>query len=56
MQDKEIKKLIGDLEMMAATAEPGLVMTNEMCVNCCATLLQAANQLKASLKKGICEN
>lgn len=46
MKNLEIKKLIGDLEMMAAAAEPGVVITEEMSVTCCVTLLQAVNELK----------
>lgn len=42
----EMKKLIGDLEMMAAAAEPGVVVTEEMSVTCCVTLLKAAKELR----------
>ncbi|OCH31982.1 hypothetical protein A6E13_15805 [Aliivibrio fischeri] len=42
----EMKKLIGELEMMAAAAEPGVVITEEMSVSCCVTLLKAVNELK----------
>ena len=45
----EMKKLIGDLEMMAAAAEPGVVVTEEMSVSCCVTLLKAANELRLRL-------
>ncbi|TPA69921.1 hypothetical protein DXJ77_23395 [Vibrio parahaemolyticus] len=46
MRNLEIKKLIGDLEMMAAAAEPGVVITEEMSITCSITLLQAVNELK----------
>lgn len=45
----EMKKLIGDLEMMAAAAEPGVVVTEEMSVTCCVTLLKAAKELRCHL-------
>ncbi len=46
MKNLEIKKLIGELEMMAAAAEPGVVLTEEMSITCSATLLKAVNELK----------
>ncbi|MBF4228160.1 hypothetical protein EAY71_25920 [Vibrio anguillarum] len=51
----EMKKLIGDLEMMAAAAEPGVVVTEEMSVSCYVTLLKAANELRRRLngEKGV---
>lgn len=51
----EMKKLIGDLEMMAAAAEPGVVVTEEMSVSCCVTLLKAASELRRRMNsdKGV---
>lgn len=47
MENKlEMKKLIGELEMIAAAAEPGVVVTEEMSVICCVTLLKAAKELR----------
>ncbi|ELX7527410.1 hypothetical protein SKP09_004543 [Vibrio parahaemolyticus] len=46
MKNLEIIKLIGDLEIMAAAAEPGVVLTEEMSITCSVTLLQAIAELK----------
>ncbi|MEZ9880547.1 hypothetical protein [Vibrio sp. 10N.261.51.E5] len=46
MKNLEMKKIIGDLEMMAAAAEPGVVITEEMSVSCSVTLLKAICELK----------
>ncbi|WP_341852033.1 hypothetical protein [Vibrio vulnificus] len=46
MKNMEIKKLIGDLEMMAAAAEPGVVITEEMSLSCSMTLLKAVKELR----------
>lgn len=46
MKNLEIKKLIGELEMMAAAAEPGVVVTEEMSITCSVTLLKAVDELK----------
>ncbi|EDP57239.1 hypothetical protein [Vibrio sp. AND4] len=46
MKKLEIKKIIGDLEIMVAAAEPGVVLTEEMSVTCCVTLQQAIAELK----------
>lgn len=46
MKNLEIKKIIGDLEMMAAAAEPGVVITEEMSISCSVTLLKAIDELK----------
>ncbi|TCN02954.1 hypothetical protein [Vibrio crassostreae] len=46
MKNLEIKKMIGDLEMMAAAAEPGVVITEEMSISCSVTLLKAIDELK----------
>ena len=46
MKNMEIKKLIGDLEMMAAAAEPGVVITEEMSLTCSMTLLKAVKELR----------
>ncbi len=46
MNNLEIKKIIGDLEVMAATAEPGVVITTEMSASCNVTLLKAVNELR----------
>jgi len=46
MKNIEIKKLIGDLEMMAAAAEPGVVITEEMSLSCSMTLLKAVKELR----------
>lgn len=46
MKNLEVKKLIGDLEMMAAAAEPGVVITEEMSLSCSMTLLKAVKELR----------
>lgn len=46
MKNLEIKKMIGDLEMMAAAAEPGVVITEEMSISFSIILLKAASELK----------
>lgn len=46
MKNMEIRKLIGDLEMMAAAAEPGVVITEEMSLSCSMTLLKAVKELR----------
>lgn len=46
MKNMEIKKLIGDLEMMAAAAEPGVVITEEISLSCSMTLLKAVKELR----------
>ncbi|MDL1992999.1 hypothetical protein [Vibrio parahaemolyticus] len=46
MKNMEIKKLIGDLEMMAAASEPGVVITEEMSLSCSMTLLKAVKELR----------
>ena len=46
MNNLEIKKIIGDLEVMALATEPGVVITKEMSVSCSATLLKAICVLK----------
>lgn len=55
MKNLEIKKLIGDLEMMAAAAEPGVVITEEISVTCSITLLRAVGELKKKVheEKGV---
>jgi hypothetical protein len=49
MKKAKIQKIIGELELMAAAAEPGVVMTEEMSVICCSVLLNAVKQLKDDL-------
>ncbi|MCS0306352.1 hypothetical protein [Vibrio diabolicus] len=49
MKNLDIKELIGELEMMEAAAEPGVVLTEEMSVTCSATLLRAVKELKKKL-------
>lgn len=51
MKNMEIKKLIGDLEMMAAAAEPGVVITEEMSISCSMTLLKAASELRIKVRE-----
>ena len=51
MKNMEIKKLIGDLEMMAAAAEPGVVITEEMSISCSMTLLKAASELRRKIRE-----
>ncbi len=51
MKNMEIKKLIGDLEMMAAAAEPGVVITEEMSISCSMTLLKAASELRRKVRE-----
>ncbi len=51
MKNLEMKKIIGDLEMMAAAAEPGVVITEEMSISCSITLLKAASELR----RKVCE-
>ncbi|HDY8076632.1 TPA: hypothetical protein RQK60_004147 [Vibrio vulnificus] len=46
MKNLEVKKLIGDLEMMAAVIEPGMVITDAMCEVCSNVLLQTIAELK----------
>lgn len=50
MKNIEIIKLIGELEMMAAAAEPGVVITEEMSIACAITLLQAVSELKKGVQ------
>ncbi|HCE3428224.1 TPA: hypothetical protein NG603_004399 [Vibrio parahaemolyticus] len=53
MKNLDIKKLIGELEMIAAAAEPGVVITEEMSVTCSDTLLKAIKELKIKVvRKG----
>ena len=51
MKNLEVKKLIGDLEMMAAAAEPGVVITEEMSISCSMTLLKAASELRRKVRE-----
>ncbi len=51
MKNMEIKKLIGDLEMMAAAAEPGVVISEEMSISCSVTLLKAASELRRKIRE-----
>ena len=51
MKNLEVKKLIGDLEMMAAAAEPGVVITEEMSISCSMTLLKAASELRRKIRE-----
>lgn len=51
MKNLEVKKLIGDLEMMAAAAEPGVVITEEMSISCSVTLLKAASELRRKVRE-----
>lgn len=46
-----MKKIIGDLEMMAAAAEPGVVITEEMSISCSVTLLKAASELRRKVRE-----
>ncbi|EDL67661.1 MULTISPECIES: hypothetical protein [Vibrio] len=47
MKNWDIKKLIGELEMMALSAEPGMVITEEMSISCSMTLQRAVSELKS---------
>ena len=51
MKNLEMKKIIGDLEMMAAAAEPGVVITEEMSISCSITLLKAASELRRKVRE-----
>lgn len=46
MRNQEIKKLIGKLEMIATTVEPGMVLTEAMCEVCSNILIQTISELK----------
>lgn len=48
---KKLQKLIGDLEIMVAAAEPGIVMTENMSVSCSVTLLTAVEELRKVLQQ-----
>lgn len=48
---KKLQKLIGDLEIMVAAAEPGIVMTEDMSVSCSVTLLTAVEELRKVLQQ-----
>lgn len=48
-KDIEVNKLIGDLEIMVAAAEPGVVITENMSVSCCIVLLKAVEKLKGGM-------
>jgi len=52
MKNVKIMKTVGELELMAAAAEPGVVMTEEMSIICCKILIRAAKQLKDNLLTG----
>lgn len=52
MKNLELKKLIGELEMMAQSTEPGTVITEEMSVSCSITLQRAVSELKKSTFEG----
>ncbi len=47
---KKLQKLIGELELMAAAAEPGVVITENISVSCSITLLAAVDELKKNLE------
>lgn len=49
MKKAKTQRIIGELELMAAAAEPGIVMTEEMSIICCSVLLNAAAELKDNL-------
>lgn len=51
-KSNELKKLIGDLEVMAAASEAGIVLTEEMSISCSVTLMKAVTLLKGSLNEG----
>ena len=46
---KKLQKLIGDLEIMVAAADPGIVITENISISCSITLLEAINELKKTL-------
>lgn len=48
---KKLQKLIGDLEILVAAAEPGIVMTEDMSVSCSVTLLTAVEELRKVLEQ-----
>lgn len=47
---KKLQKLIGELELMVAAAEPGVVITENMSMSCSITLLAAVDELKKNLE------
>lgn len=50
MKPIELKALIGHIETMAAAAEPGVVITEEISLSCSSILIAAAKELKAHLQ------
>lgn len=49
MRKTKIQRIIGELELMAAAAEPGIVMTEETSIICCSVLLEAAAEMRDNL-------
>lgn len=47
MKVVKIQKVIGELELIIAAAEPGIVMTEEMSEVCSSVLLNAVKQLRS---------
>lgn len=51
MKNIELKKLIGELEVMEKSTEPGMVMTEEMSISCSIILQRAVSELKSKVNE-----
>jgi len=50
MKNLDVKKLVGNLELIVAAAEPGVVITEEMSLSCNEILLKAIEELKKNMQ------